>query len=496
MTNNNQTEAILESNYEKYEEQNGAALQISFSSFHFAENVGHSLLEPNVLIEDEDGHEYIVKQFDKTRTSKSIVATHIYYKLVGHRKYDSFTGNHHFNAFADWLFAGTGWTYMNVDVTETLTFNVFGNDNFLQLIQRLITKFNCEMQILPNKVIRFAKIIGQDNDLQYRFKHNIKELSQSIDTKNIRTRIVAYGADGLTVTYTSSLADNPLFGILDAEPVTDESITTEPELLEFAKASLNDVPETNIDASVIDTDGNVGDTVWVIHEEMDLLYQTRILSKKTTRHYADSVIEIGNTKKRTMEDVLVNQKQKIEENKENIESVKEELGVFEEETAQTIVRLEERDDSILLEVEAVDRTVASLEIRADQIQTNVINLENDTRSSFTQLSDQMNLKVTKGESITDINLTPGVATINADKINLNGAVIVNGSISGATDIEVKNNVAVGNALYFGGYRGSFDFIEASGYMNFQSFGDFYFGGGQMYLNGARVLTEYDLPIGG
>lgn len=514
ISNAEQSYPILESNYEKYEEQNGTALQISFSSFNFAENIGYDLIDFNVTIEDEDGHQYKVKQLTNTPNSKNVVAPHIYYDLVGHHKYDSFTGNRSFNQFANWLFNGTGWTYENLDVNETLNFNTFGNDNFLQLIQRLIIRFDCEMQILPNKRIRFAKRIGRDEDKQYRFKHNIKEISQSIDTTKVRTRIRATGAEGLTVTYTSPLASNPLFGVLDAEPVKDESITTQNELLAFARLSLNDVPTTNIDASVLDTDGEVGDYVWVIHEQMSLEYQSRILSKRTRRNYQESTVEIGNAKKRTIEDAIIDQKEEV---KANAEIAEQAVNDLEEQTNEELARLEVSDNeirltvrntentlrseiiqtasSIRLEVQEVDRSVASLEIRADQIQSNVTNLQNNTSSSITQLSNQINLKVDKGGVITDINLTPGVATINADKINLNGAVMVNGSISGATDITVSRNIKIGNALYFG--SSGLEFIDiSSGNMSFNSFGKFVFNNsigvdvyGTLRVNGKRVLTE-------
>lgn len=539
VTNGNQTEAILESNYEKYEEQNGTAMQISFSSFSFAENAGHELIDFNTLIEDEDGHEYKIKQLTKNANSKTVVATHVFYELVGHRKYDSFTGTNNFNAFANWLFNGTGWTFINVDVNETLAFNVFGNDNFLQLVQRLITKFNCEMQILPGKVIRFAKVIGQDNDKQYRFKNNIKEISENIDTTNVRTRIVATGAEGLAVTYTSPLANNPLFGVLDAEPIKDESIASQSELLELAKLSLNDTPSTNIDASVLDTDGNVGDYVWIIHEEMGLEYQARILSKRTRRDYQESTVEIGNAKKRTIEDALIDQKEEIKANAEKAEA---DLEGLEEQTNEELARLDISDNEIRLSVQNAENTlrseisitatqirsevvdtenrlnstitqtasniqlqvndannrIATVDIKADQIQSNVTNLANSTSSSITQLSNNINLKVDKGGVITDINLTPGTATINAEKINLNGAVMVNGNITGSSNINISNNISIGNAIYFG--SSGLDYIDtSSGNMSFNSWGKFVFNGaigvdvyGGLTVNGKRVLTTDDL----
>lgn len=514
ITNNQTTEPCLESNYEKYEEQNGQALQISFSSFSFENNIGHDLLDFNVLVEDEDGHQYKVKNITERVNSKDVVATHIYYDLIGNRKYDQFAGNATFDDFANWLFIGTDWSFINEDITGIMNLSTFGNDNFISLLQKLITRFDCEMQILPNKVIRFAKRIGRDNEKQYRYKSNIQSISRNVDTTNVRTRIRAYGAEGLTTLYTSPLSTNPLFGLLDAEPVTDDSITSETQLIQFARDSLNDIPETNIEVSVVDTDGEVGDYVWLIHEELNLEYQVRILSKKTRRDYDASEVEIGNTIRRTIEDAIIDQKTEVKENKEEAEQA---LGELEEKTdrelatltvGQNEIRLEvsnventlrseivQTASSIRLQVEEVDRSVASLEITANQIQSNVTNLQNQTNSSITQLSNSINLKVDKGGVITDINLTPGTATINADKINLNGAVMVNGNITGSSNINISNNISIGNAIYFG--SSGLNYIDlSSGNMSFNSWGKFVFNGaigvdvyGELRVNGKKVLTE-------
>ena len=95
VTNATQSEVLFESNYEKVEEQNGAALQISFSSFSFPENIGHDILDYEVLIEDEDGHEYKVKQFKQAGTEKQVTALHIYFELANQYKNDMFGGTHH-----------------------------------------------------------------------------------------------------------------------------------------------------------------------------------------------------------------------------------------------------------------------------------------------------------------------------------------------------------------------------------------------------------------
>ena len=121
-------------------------------------------------------------------------------------------------------------------------------------------------------------------------------------------------------------------------------------------------------------------------------------------------------------------------------------------------------------------------------------------SSITQHDTQIALKVSQtdynGRTITSlINQDPYSVSINADKINLNGAVIVNGSISGATDININRNAKIGNALYFG--SSGMDYIDiSSGNMSFNSWGKFVFNGaigvdvyGELRVNGKKVLTE-------
>ena len=531
VTNATQSEVLLESNYEKHEEQNGAALQISFSSFSFAENVGHELLDFEVLLQDEDGHEYKVKQYKQIEFEKQIVATHVFFDLCNQWKYDVYGGTHTFEEFATWLFKDTGWTYQNSDVTGSQVIPNFGNNNVLQMINILRDAYNCEYKILPNNVIQFGTIIGQDNDLQYRYKHNISQLTQSIDTTSLKTQIRGIGGNGVAVTYTSPLAENPLIGVRVAETLEDGTITTEETMIEALKEQLNDVPETIIEISVTEVDGELGDYVWIIHERMNLEYQTRVISKKTTRSRANSTITVGNTVRKDITDILVSQKANIDEHKKitrskfeqtneliamEVETLNESIAEItikgsEEIEARVMDKVNEefaainlRADTIESNVQDAQDNISKIEQTSQQVQTTVQSQETtindlETRVSsaesvVTQAAAEVSSKVSysdfNGETITSlINQTPSTVTIDANKINLNGAVIVNGNISGATDIETTNNVAVGNALYFGGVKGSYDFIKASGYMEFQSWGDFHFNGGNMYLNNAWIPTS-------
>ena len=552
ITNGNQTEAVLESNYEKHEEQNGAALQISFSSFSFPQNVGHGLLDYEVTVEDEDGHEYKVKQYQQNGPEKRITATHIFYELGGHYLYDIYGGTRTFNDFASWLFSSTGWTFRNIDVTGSQIIANFGENNVLQLIKILCASFECEYQILPGKVIQFAKVVGEDNDLQYRYKHNINDLTQSIDTTSLKTEIRGYGADGLVVTYTSPLASHPRMGVRVAEPFYDDSITTQSEMVEALKAQLPDAPETVVEISVTEVDGNVGDYVWIIHEELDLLYQTRILAKKTKRNYADSTVTVGNAIRKDLTDILVNQKASIEENKKitrsKFEQTNDRITMEVETLGESIASVEIRADAIDLSVNnRITQEVAAINVRADNISLSVNNrITNEVaalnvrangidarvqdannniaqvdikanqisstvsgqqweisslgtrvdnaESSISQTASQISSKVSytdyTGAQITSrINQDPYAISISANKINLNGAVMVNGDITGATNITTSRNVAVGNALYFGGSQSSIDFINIGSLgISLNSTRVDIIAPSGLYVNGKKVLT--------
>lgn len=419
ITNESQTEMLLESNYEKTEELNGT-LQISFNSFSYPQNVGHNLIDFEVSVEDEDGHEYVVKQLGGDRLSKQVVAVHSYFSLADDFKYDLFGGTHTFDEFITFALSGTGWTFVNEDINESVTIPNFGNANPLVLINTLLSAFKCERQILPGKIIRFKKVIGEDNDLQFRYRHNIETLSYSVDTTNLKTQIKGYGANGLVVTYTSPLAAHPRIGVRIAEPIHDDRFTIAESLTEHIKAQLPEAPETNIEVKVSTVDGNVGDFVWLIHEDLNFEYQTRILSKKTKRNYNDSSVEVGNSTIKSITDILISQKTTIDQN-----------------AKQTRSKFEQTNDRITMEVEAVNESIATIEIRADAIEQSVIDLETNTNSKITQTATQIRAEITNVNDNLSSSITQTAAQLrtefNAEVTTIEGNITtINNSISSLT----------------------------------------------------------------
>jgi len=366
VTNDTQVEPILETNYEKFEELNGA-LQISFSSFLHESNPGHILLDFEAIIEDEDGHEYVVKEISGDTFTKKATAVHIYFSLVDDFKYEIHGGTRTFNDFMSFVLDGTGWTFINADVDGYQLLPNFGEANPIVLIEQLCTAFNCERQLLPGKVIRFSKKIGRDNDTQFRYRHNIETLSYSINTTNLKTQIRGYGSEGIDVTYTSPLAKSPRIGIRIADPIHDENIESIEEMATRLASELPAAPETNIKVKATSIDGDVGDMVWLIHEELNLEYQTRILSKKTKRDYSNSEIEVGNTQAKSIVDALLNQHATINANDKRYRS-----------------KFEQTNDRIDLEVEEIGISIAAINIRADSITQSVTDISNNLSSRITQ----------------------------------------------------------------------------------------------------------------
>ncbi|MFF2795401.1 phage tail protein [Lysinibacillus xylanilyticus] len=383
VTNGSQTEPLLETNYEKFEELSGA-LRISFSSFLHEKNPGHPLLDFETIIEDEDGHEYVVKDFGGDTISKKATAVHVYFSLADEFNYDIYSGTRTFDDFMSFTLAGTGWTFINEDVDGYQLLPNFGEANLIVLIDQLCAAFNCERQILPGKVLRFTKKIGADNDIQFRYRHNIETLSYSVNTANLKTQIRGYGAEGIDITYTSPLADSPRIGVRVADPIHDEKIESAEEMTTRLASELPPAPETNIKVKVTTVDGNIGDMVWLIHEDLALEYQTRILSKKTKRDYSNSEVEVGNTQAKSIVDALLNQHATINANDKRYRS-----------------KFEQTNDRIDLEVEEIDASIAAIHIRADSITQSVTDLNNNLSSRITQTATEIRSEITA--QVTTIN---------------------------------------------------------------------------------------------
>lgn len=461
-----------------------------------------------------DGHEFTIIKMQEYPKYKKVEAIHSFYRLIGTRKETILGGTRTIRDFLNHALAGTGWTFQT-DFNESAIIANFGVGNVVALVNQVCAAFECEYQLMPNRTIQFSKQIGGNKNAQYRYKKNITAISKSIDVTNVYTKITAEGADGMQVVYTSPNAK--AFGEIVAEPIKDERYTVRESLIEYARQNLKDEPDLAIELDVVETgDKNIGEMVHLIYEPMNFMATTRVLEKKygysAGRVRLDSVV-LGNAKMKTLSDILVSQKAEVDDQKKQVESrfeqTNEKITLAVEEIGGDISQIELGVGNIEARVSNAEGNISSLAINANNIEARVSGNEDDISALSISL-DNINLQVSRrigsvegrmssaessiniqanqitnkvsytdynGNTITSlINQTSNYIQIQASKINLRGAVIVDGSITGATNIDVSNNISIGNAVYFNGNT----FIDGGGGgIDIVAFNDLYISALQM-----------------
>ena len=414
-----QTEPLPDINGVEDVEQVNGEYSLSFVCFNTKNNEhAYPLVQEEATVE-LDGHEFRIKQMTEVRDRKEVHAQHIFFDLVDHYQEGTFGGIHTLDEFVTYALKGTGFTFENVDVTESAFIPNFGEGNVVALIRQICDAFGCEVQIMPGRHLRFMKQIGADKDEQFRYKHNIKTIKKSVDTTKLATAIKGYGANGLVVEYHSP--NEAIYGTRWAEPIKDDRYTIAESLLERLKQELVDVPEVSIELELLQLGFEVGlgDRVWVIYEPLGIDFQTRVMEIKRYPFTKRSPVVTLSNKKRVFTDILTETKIEIDENKKETRS-----------------RIEQTNERITLEVERIDESIATLQIEADNIQLSVQSLDSRLGNAEAQLviqANQIEQKVSYSdyngvEIVSRINQTPTTVTIEAEKINLDGITRVNSAL--------------------------------------------------------------------
>jgi phage minor structural protein len=527
----NQTEPFFTTSSPVFEQDTQGNLTLEFTVNNSNNEAGFNLLQEESIVTAAN-YDFRVKQLiDDKPGRKTILAISTFFDLAYQFKDKTFGGTHTSKEFVNYLFADTGWN-ATIDFTETATIYKFGSKNIIQCVNQICDAFNCEFEILPNNRVHFSKSLGSDNGAQYRYGHNIKALSRKIDTTHLRTKITATGKDGLTVTYTSP--NYTIWGIRIADPIRDERFTNADNLLKKAKAAIIDYPEVSFELDTIELlDKQLGEKVWLIYEPIEgLELQTRILKRicivdEVTDELKAMAVTLGNSLPRTMSDNEVDTEELIEDTKEELSEV------IEEHKKEYKSAITQTDSRITLEVEKLNKSIATVDVKADQISLSVSNritnevaainvranqiqskvsaqnvsignLNNrigSAESSIKQQSWQISQKVSttdyNGNTIASlINQTSTTISIQASKINLVGAVRVLSDISGnlgtihAGNIRIKEDIHMGNRLYFsdmtsvGGANGT---IQLSAWNDIVYSGSRHSFNGTVDFSGARVV---------
>lgn len=350
------------------------------NSFSHANNPAHKLVKEEAVVRS-DGYDFRIKQVKETKNYKEVVAVSTFFDMSGKWKHDLYGGTRSFVDFLAFIFIDTGWIFTHEGNFESAFIPNFGNDNVVKLVEVICSVYECDFEIRPNKVIHFAKEIGPDNDYQYRYDHNIKALSKNVDTSNLRTRIKGYGAEGVEVEYISP--NEGKFIRYEKEPINDQEYSAE-LMAERLVRELTDEPEITLEMDVIElTERPLGERIWLIYEPLDVKIKTRILSKKSTLvngKWATKSIEIGNTKKKTLTDLLASTNIKIDEN-----------------ARQTRSRIEQTNQNITLAVEQfageVLKAYSKFELTAGEIRAEVAEIEEGLSSSLSLTAEAIRAEV-------------------------------------------------------------------------------------------------------
>ncbi|MGM7635627.1 phage tail protein [Bacillus sp. Hm123] len=440
-------------NCEIEEEVNGG-FTLSLTSFAL-NNPGYDLLQEETYI-DVDGHEFRVKNIGRVRTGKPVRGQHIFFDLIRHNVEGIHGGTRTAEEQAAFILNGSGWTWeVQGDIPPQLFLDAFGNNNAVALIRTMCETLKCEVQIMPNKHLIFAKEIGKDEDHQFRYKHNIKSLKEEIDTTDLYTCIKGYGSQGLEVVYKAPSAQK--YGDIYADPIYDDNFTVAADLIEHIKQQLGDraVPRISIDVEVSEMNANgykgkagLGDRVWLIHEEMDMEFQTRVMKRKyNPLKKGREIVTLSNVKP-TFSDVLVETKVELDKNKKEyrskIEQVNDRITLQVErldgEILDAYSRIQLEAERVTIEVARLDGELVAANSRitqtAESIRLDINRIDDDMNTLETQVqfnAGEISSKVSQtdyngNEMISRINQTATTITMNASKIDLIGIVRVNDSL--------------------------------------------------------------------
>lgn len=362
--------------------------EIAFDSLNIPDNFGHPLIAEEAIV-DVNGYKFRIKQVETTRTLKHVIGVSIFYDLVGIRKHDVYGGTHTFAQFAEFIFKGTGWTYEIEGVSGSKLIANFGNDHVPNLLNTLCFVYECEFKILPGKKVLLSKLVGPENDAQYRYGYNVKALKEIIDTTQLATRITGIGADGLRVTVISPNEEKYGF-IREAEPYENTEYTVKADLLARTAMELIDYPLVSIELDTLElSEKELGERVWLIYEPLGIKIKTRVLSRKTTFRggkLVTSSVVLGNARPAAMTDHLIKQSVTIDENNKQNKS-----------------RFEQTNAAITLAVERFNGEIqdarAEFQVTAEEIRSEVEALRvetdegiSDSISQISQLAHQITLK--------------------------------------------------------------------------------------------------------
>ena len=237
----------------------------------------------------------------------NVRATPLFYwefsKSIIHENHD---GSHTANSAFRTVFDGTGFNFVLVDFSPSVTIEGFGKgSNRLELFKRLLDRYNYEFEI-QGRTVYMKHLIGNDTNYMYKYKLNASNVSSTTDATEYFTHIKGFGNfeereedyfnnAKLKREYTHPLAS--VVGKWEGSPIVDGRISQTSTLDEAMAQAVEESLAVTIEGTLHDVrkiyDIAVpvkGDRVWLHDERINLEQEIRLHKIVTTYDEKDNII--------------------------------------------------------------------------------------------------------------------------------------------------------------------------------------------------------------
>lgn len=386
-------------------------------------------------------------------------------------------------ACLEFAFEGTGWKVGACQITKKRTINKDEETNAWEVLQDCLSTYRVECKINSlTKTIDIYEQIGSDRGRYFIEGLNLKKLTVTSDTYDFYTRLIPLGKDGIGIEWLGKpyLENYQYSSKIKTYVWSDERYTNTTSLIEDGIAKLDEMskPYVAYTADVLDLarqskkyssvfDFDIGDTVWMISKKTHTKEKQRIVKlteypespqsntvelSNATKTFAEvqqeatdraksEAIKIANSSaKKVLEDGYYT-KTEVET---HITASKEEINLGVSKTYETKTTVTEKcntaesnankaTDEKLTKYSTTEQMQSAIKVKADAIESTV------------------SKKVGSNEIISKINQSAEEASVNAEKISLNGAVTANSNFKINTDgsAETKALKITGGSLEIG-----------------------------------------------
>ncbi|MER2107468.1 MAG: phage tail protein [Solibacillus sp.] len=323
----NESELLTDFSNVSIKQKINADYNLHFSLFNTSHNVhSYPLVQEESLV-DLGEEQFVVKSIMDGPYNKSITAVHSFFECI-HDYVDDYLidGLYTIQQALDLAFSTSEWGYTVVGSFPQATLYDFGNNNAVALLNTILETWHVEYErSAATKRIIIKQQLGVQTDFQIRYRHNLKTISRSINSENLKTAVTVYfnlddfGEYQSSIIYYSPRVNHyrrPKW----AEPIYLDDVTTESAALAYARQNLKDTPDVSITAELIElikagyelNDVQLGNSMYLIDERMSINDLARIVEIENFPYDStrSPIVTISTVKKNLMDAVV---QQKIEQ---------------------------------------------------------------------------------------------------------------------------------------------------------------------------------------